>query len=206
MEEKKGALAAKRRSGRPFLYVTRIAMTRQKRKASGLDETHDFWPKAMELWQRGYSNAQVAKQAQAQGHDLNEDQVRYARNHHWTAAALPARGAKWLRAAVREATEVYPNALEQQQALFENNFEVFQAIKERLLARLASGAPTNNVELVELKVLVDAYVRQGRLLNETNETITVLHAKLGRLESSGDDVSSPGAEEDGQLEVEQWAD
>ena len=93
---------------------------------------------ALELWQSGHSNAQVATQAQAEGFDLTEDQVRYARNRHWSADALPARGAAWLREAVHEATEVYPNALGQQQALFDSNFEVFGAIKERLLARLAS--------------------------------------------------------------------
>src|SRR5206468_4047595 len=88
-------------------------MTRQKRKSSGFDQNHEFWPKALDLWRRGCSNAQVAAQAQADGHDLNEDQVRYARNRYWTADELPARGAKWLREAVREATEVYPSALYQ---------------------------------------------------------------------------------------------
>src|SRR5213594_973060 len=112
-------------------------MLRQKRKASGFDQYHPFWPEALGLWRQGYSNAQVAAQAQAQGFDLNEDQVRYSRNRYWTANQLPARGAKWLREAVREATEVYPNALEQQQALFDSNFEVFGAVKKRLLARLA---------------------------------------------------------------------
>ena len=32
-----------------------------------------------------------------------------------------------------------------------------------------------------MKVLLESYARQGRLLNETNDTITVLQAKLGRL-------------------------
>jgi len=181
-------------------------MTRQKRKASGFDENHEFWPKALDLWLRGQSNAQVAKQARAEGHDLNEDQVRYARNHHWSVDALPARGAKWLREAVREATEVYPNALEQQQALFDSNFEVFGAVKKRLLARLASGEPANNVELVELKVLVDAYVRQGRLLNETNDTITVLHAKLGRLDSASEGRGEPRDPRGDQDDAGQWHD
>ena len=85
-------------------------MARQKRKASGFDENHPFWPMALELWQSGHSNAQVATQARAEGFDLDEDQVRYARNRNWSADALPARGAAWLRGAVREATEVYPNA------------------------------------------------------------------------------------------------
>jgi len=181
-------------------------MTRQKRKASGFYENHEFWPKALDLWQRGQSNAQVAKQAKAEGYDLSEDQVRYARNRHWSADALPARGAAWLREAVREATEVYPNALEQQQALFDSNFEVFGAIKKRLLARLASGEPANNVELVELKVLVDAYVRQGRLLNETNDTITVLHVKLGRLDSASEGRGEPRDQRGDQDDAGQWHD
>src|SRR5207249_10160187 len=54
-------------------------MTRHKRKASGFDQNHPFWPEALSLWRQGYSNAQVAAQAQAQGFDLNEDQVRYSR-------------------------------------------------------------------------------------------------------------------------------
>ena len=156
-------------------------MTRQKRKASGFDQNHEFWPKALDLWRRGCSNAQVAAQAQADGHDLNEDQVRYARNRYWTADELPARGAKWLREAVREATEVYPNALEQQQALFSENYEVFLALKQRLLSYLNGTAPADALGLAQLKVLLESYARQGRLLNETNDTITVLQAKLGRL-------------------------
>ncbi len=96
-------------------------MTRKKRKASGFDESHPFWPKALDLWRRGYSNAQVAKEAQTQGFEFTEDQVRYARKRFWTADELPARGAKWLREAVRQVTEVYPSALEQQQALFTND-------------------------------------------------------------------------------------
>ena len=88
-------------------------MTRQKRKASGFDENHPFWLTALKLWQSGHSNAQVATRARAEGLDLDEDQVRYARNRHWSADALPARGAAWLREAVRRATEVYPNALGQ---------------------------------------------------------------------------------------------
>ena len=54
--------------------------------------------------------------------------------------------------------------------------------------------PASALELAELKVLVDAYVRQGRLLNETNDTITVLHAKLGRLESANDNGPDPGGD------------
>ena len=88
-------------------------MARQKRKASGFDENHPFWPMALELWQSGHPNAHVATQAQAEGFDLTEDQVRYARNRPWSADAPPARGATWLREAVRDATEVYPNALGQ---------------------------------------------------------------------------------------------
>src|SRR5437879_13916171 len=107
-------------------------MLRQKRTASGFDQNHTFWPKDLGYWREGYSNAQVAAQAQAEGYDLNEDQVRYARNRYWTADELPARGAKWLREAVREATEVYPSALEQQQALFSENYEVFIALKQLL--------------------------------------------------------------------------
>ena len=156
-------------------------MTRHKRKASGFDQNHPFWPEALSLWRQGYSNAQVAAQAQAQGFDLNEDQVRYSRNRYWTANQLPARGAKWLREAVREATEVYPNALEQQQALFSENYEVFLALKQRLLSYLNGTAPADALELAQLKVLLESYARQGRLLNETNDTITVLQAKLGRL-------------------------
>jgi len=156
-------------------------MTRQKRKASGFDQSHEFWAKALDMWQRGYSNAQVAAQAQADGYDLKEDQVRYARNRYWTADELPARGAKWLREAVREATEVYPNALEQQQALFSENYEVFLALKQRLLSYLNGTAPADALGLAQLKVLLESYARQGRLLNETNDTITVLQAKLGRL-------------------------
>ena len=45
-------------------------MTRQKRNASGFDQNHPFWPKAIELWRRGYSNAQVASVAQAEGHEF----------------------------------------------------------------------------------------------------------------------------------------
>src|SRR5437867_10613597 len=181
-------------------------MLRQKRKASGFDQNHTFWPEALGLWRQAYSNAQVAAQAQGEGYDLNEDQVRYARNRYWTADELPARGAKWLREAVREATEVYPSALEQQQALFDSNFEVFGAVKKRLLARLASGEPANNVELVELKVLVDAYVRQGRLLNETNDTITVLHVKLGRLDSASEGRGEPRDQRGDQDDAGQWHD
>ena len=169
-------------------------MARDKRKGSGFDQGHPFWPKALELWRLGHSNAQVAKQAQADGFDFNEDQIRYARSRFWTADELPVRGAKWLREATRQATEVYPNALEQQQGLFDSNLEVFDALKGRLLARLSSGPPASDLELAELKVLVDAYTRQGRLLNETNDTITVLHAKLGRLESASD--NGPGSDGD----------
>ena len=156
-------------------------MMRQKRKASGFDQNHEFWPVALDLWRRGYSNAQVAAQANAEGYDLNEDQVRYARNRYWTADELPARGAKWLREAVREATEVYPSALEQQQALFSENYEVFIALKQRLLGCLNGTPPADELELAQMKVLLESYARQGRLLNETNDTITVLQAKLGRL-------------------------
>jgi hypothetical protein len=159
-------------------------VTRSKRKASGFDETHAFWPKALDLWRRGYSNAQVANEAQSQGFEFNEDQVRYARKRYGTAAELPVRGAKWLRDAVRQVTEVYPSALEQQQALFANSYEVFLALKGRLLAYLNGSPPADELELAQLKVLLDAFARQGRLLNETNDTITVLQAKLGRLESS----------------------
>src|SRR4030067_849679 len=108
-------------------------MARNKRRASGFDESHTFWPKALELWRLGHSNAQVAKEAQEDGFDFTEAQIRYAHRRFWTAA----------------------------------------------------------VERAELKVLVDAYVRQGRLLNETNDTITVLHAKLGRLDSASD--NGPGS-------------
>jgi len=181
-------------------------MTGKKRRASGFDENHAFWLKALELWRLGHSNAQVAKQAQAEGFDFNEDQIRYARSRFWTADELPVRGGKWLREAIRQATEVYPNALEQQQGLFDNNLEVFRALKGRLLARLSSGPPASDLELAELKVLVDAHVRQGRLLNETNDTITVLHAKLGRLDSASD--NGPGSDGDisaADEEDEPWA-
>src|SRR2546428_8448626 len=128
-------------------------MTRQKRKASGFDQNHEFWPKALDLWRRGCSNAQVAAQAQADGHDLNEDQVRYARNRYWTADELPARGAKWLREAVREATEVYPSALEQQQALFSENYEVVIALKQTLPNYLNGASPADEVGLAPKNVL-----------------------------------------------------
>jgi len=132
-----------------------------RRKASGFDQNHTFWPEALGLWRQGYSNAQVAAQAQAQGYDLNEDQVRYARNRYWTADELPARGAKWLREAVREATEVYPSALEQQQALFSENYEVFIALKQRLLSYLNGAPPADELELAQMKVLLESYARQG---------------------------------------------
>ena len=180
-------------------------MTRKKRKASGLDEEHPFWPKALDLWRRGYSNAQVAKEAQDDGLDFSEDQVRYARNRFWTADELPARGAKWLREAVRQATEVYPNALEQQQALFAESYEVFIALKERLLDQMNGGTPADELELAQLKVLLEAFVRQGRLLNETNDTITVLQAKLGRLAPPAPEAQAPpGAQERSEEEVESW--
>ncbi len=180
-------------------------MTRRKRKASGFDQEHEFWPKALDLWRRGYSNAQVSKSAQAEGYDVNEDQVRYARNRSWTADELPARGAKWLREAVRQATDAYPNALEQQQDLFDDNFEVFQALKERLLARLRGGVPTTVMELAELRALMDGYARQGRLLNETNDTITVLQAKLGRLTPEPSALQAPeNFVTDDIDEAEQW--
>ena len=35
-------------------------MQRQKRKASGFDQSHTFWPKALELWQRE-SNERVER-------------------------------------------------------------------------------------------------------------------------------------------------
>ncbi len=178
-------------------------MTRSKRKASGFDESHPFWPKALDLWRRGYSNAQVAKEAQGDGFEFNEDQVRYARKRFWRADELPARGAKWLREAVREATEVYPSALEQQQALFANDYEVFLALKERLLDHLNGGTPADELELAQLKVLLDAFVRQGRLLNETNDTITVLQAKLGRLEPpAAEPEASLGGDNASEEEVE----
>ena len=180
-------------------------MTRRKRKASGLDREHPFWPKAIDLWRRGYSNAQVAKEAQDDGLDFSEDQVRYARNRFWTADELPARGAKWLREAVRQATEVYPNALEQQQALFSESYEVFIALKERLLDQMNGGTPADELELAQLKVLLEAFVRQGRLLNETNDTITVLQAKLGRLAPPAPKAQAPpGAQEGSEEEVESW--
>ena len=180
-------------------------MTRRKRKASGLDREHPFWPKAIDLWRRGYSNAQVAKEAQDDGLDFSEDQVRYARNRFWTADELPARGAKWLREAVRQATEVYPNALEQQQALFSESYEVFIALKERLLDQMNGGTPADELELAQLKVLLEAFVRQGRLLNETNDTITVLQAKLGRLAPPAPEAQAPpSAQEGSEEEVESW--
>ena len=180
-------------------------MTRKKRKASGLDQEHPFWPKALDLWRRGYSNAQVAKEAEGDDFDFSEDQVRYARNRFWTADELPARGAKWLREAVRQATEVYPNALEQQQALFSESYEVFIALKERLLDQMNGGTPADELELAQLKVLLEAFVRQGRLLNETNDTITVLQAKLGRLEPPAPEAQAPpGAQEGSEEEVESW--
>ena len=180
-------------------------MTRTKRKASGLDQEHPFWPKALDLWRRGYSNAQVAKEAEGDDFDFSEDQVRYARKRFWTADELPARGAKWLREAVRQATEVYPNALEQQQALFAENYEVFIALKERLLDRMNGGLPGDELELAQLKVLLEAFVRQGRLLNETNDTITVLQAKLGRLEPRAPEAQAPpGAQEGSEEEAESW--
>jgi len=178
-------------------------MTRSKRKASGFDESHLFWPKALDLWRRGYSNAQVAKEAQSDDFDFTEDQVRYARNRFWTADELPARGAKWLREAVRQVTEVYPSALEQQQALFANDYEVFLALKERLLDHLNGGTPADELELAQLKVLLEAFVRQGRLLNETNDTITVLQAKLGRLEPPAPEPQATlGGVNAGEEEVE----
>ena len=179
-------------------------MTRQKRKASGFDQSHEFWAKALDMWQRGYSNAQVAAQAQAQGFDLNEDQVRYSRNRYWTANQLPARGAKWLREAVREATEVYPNALEQQQALFSENYEVFLALKQRLLSYLNGTAPADALGLAQLKVLLESYARQGRLLNETNDTITVLQAKLGRLMPEAEPQVLEHIAPANVAEAEQW--
>ncbi len=180
-------------------------MTRKKRKASGLDQEHPFWPKALDLWRRGYSNAQVAKEAEGDDFDFSEDQVRYARNRYWTADELPARGAKWLREAVRQATEVYPNALEQQQALFSESYEVYIALKERLLDQMNGGTPADELELAQLKVLLEAFVRQGRLLNETNDTITVLQAKLGRLEPPAPEAQAPaGAQEGSEEEVESW--
>jgi len=175
-------------------------MARQKRKASGFDQNHAFWPKAIELWRRGYSNAQVASVARAEGHEFNEDQLRYARTHYWNMDELPARGAKWLREAVRQATEVYPSALEQQQALFTENYEVFMAIKQRLLDYLNGTPPSDALELAQMKVLLDACARQGRLLNETNDTITVLQAKLGRLDVPH---AEPEATADAADEVEQ---
>jgi hypothetical protein len=156
-------------------------MTRRNRKSSGFDDQHPFWAKALDLWRRGYSNAQVADEAQVEGLDFNEDQVRYARNRYWKADELPARGASWLREAIRQATDVYPSALEQQQALFTENYEVFVALKQRLLGYLSGTPPVDGLELAQMKVLLESYARQGRLLNETNDTITVLQAKLGRL-------------------------
>jgi Zn-dependent M32 family carboxypeptidase len=179
-------------------------MLRQKRKASGFDQNHPFWPEALGLWRQGYSNTQVAAQAQAQGYDLNEDQVRYARNRYWTADELPARGAKWLREAVREATEVYPSALEQQQALFSENYEVFIALKQRLLSYLNGTPPADELELAQMKVLLESYARQGRLLNETNDTITVLQAKLGRLMPEAEPQALEHIALANVAEAEQW--
>jgi hypothetical protein len=176
-------------------------MQRRKRKASGFDQNHTFWPKALALWQRGYSNARVASEAQGEGYDFTEDQVRYARSRFWSAEELPARGARWLREVVRQATEVYPSALEQQQALFSENYEVFIALKKRLLTHLNGGPPTDELELAQLKVLLDALARQGRLLNETNDTITVLHAKLGRLAPESSEQASQQAVPEGVDEV-----
>jgi Zn-dependent M32 family carboxypeptidase len=147
---------------------------------------------------------QVAAQAQAQGFDLNEDQVRYSRNRYWTANQLPARGAKWLREAVREATEVYPNALEQQQALFSENYEVFIALKQRLLSYLNGTPPADELELAQMKVLLESYARQGRLLNETNDTITVLQAKLGRLMPEAEPQALEHIALANVAEAEQW--
>ena len=62
------------------------------------------------------------------------------------------------------------------------------------------------MELVELKVLVDAYVRQGRLLNETNDTITVLHAKLGRLDSASEGRREPRDQRGDHDDAGQWHD
>ena len=179
-------------------------MTRQKRKASGFDQNHEFWPKALDLWRRGDSNAQVAAQAQADGHELNEDQVRYARNRYWTADDLPARGARWLRQAVRQAIEGYPNALEQQQALFSENYEVFIALKQRLLSYLNGTPPADELELAQMKVLLESYTRQGRLLNETNDTITVLQAKLGRLMPEAERVVPEDIAPASIAEAERW--
>src|SRR5439155_26788258 len=58
----------------------------------------------------------------------------------------------------------------------------------------------------ELKVLVDAYVRQGRLLNETNDTITVLHARLGRLDSASQGRRGPRDQRGDQDDAGQWQD
>src|SRR5437667_504836 len=191
--------------GVPLIFCPRKHMLRHNRKASGFDQNHPYWPEALGLWRQGYSNTQVAAQAQAQGYDLNEDQVRYARNRYWTADELPARGAKWLREAVRQASDAYPNALQQQQDLFDDNFEVFQALKERLLARLRGGAPDTAMELAELRALMDGYARQGRLLNETNDTITVLQAKLGRLTPEPSALQAPeNFVPDDIDEAEQW--
>ena len=53
---------------------------------------------------------------------------------------------------------------------------------------------------------MDAYVRQGRLLNETNDTITVLHAKLGRLDSASDNGPDPGGDTPAANEEDEpWA-
>src|SRR5437867_4984991 len=188
----------------PLFVCPRKHMLRQKRKASGFDQNHPFWPEALGLWRHGYSNAQVAAQAQAQGYDLNEDQVRYARNRYWTADELPARGAKWLREAVQQATEVYPSALEQQQALFSENYEVFIALKQRLLTYLNGTPPADELELAQMKVLLDSYARQGRLLNETNDTITVLQAKLGRLMPEAEPLVSEDMVPASIAEAEQW--
>src|SRR5438552_15398292 len=103
----------------------------------------------------------------------------YARNRYWTADELPARGAKWLREAVRQATEVYPSALEQQQALFSENYEVFIALKKRLLTHFNGGPPADGLELPQPQALLDALPRHARLPNDTNDTITALHANPG---------------------------
>ena len=61
------------------------------------------------------------------------------------------------------------------------------------------------MELAELRALMDGYARQGRLLNETNDTITVLQAKLGRLTPEPSALQAPeNFVPDDIDEAEQW--
>ena len=51
---------------------------------------------------------------------------------------------------------------------------------------------------------LDSYARQGRLLNETNDTITVLQAKLGRLMPEAEPQVLEHIAPANVAEAEQW--